>query len=299
MPSQRHELFLLMFQNRPSLAVELLREVFGVEVPKHSEVRTGSAGLTDVQPAEYRADLVVVLWAAERPVLGIIVEAQLKARARKRYSWPAYLMGLRARLECPCVLLVVTPSEATARWAARPIEVGCGTLTPMVVGPTRVPVVTDVERAKRDPELALLSVMAHGRGEVKTAVSIATSAVAAAMGLDEDRRVLYLDVIEAALSEAARKAFAMLPENYEFQGPTFKKGKREGKLEGKREGKLEGMAAGLVDVLEARGLAVDDAVARAGERLRRPRAAAPLVASSSRGDKPGRAVHRRRVTGRV
>lgn len=99
------------------------------------------------------------------------------------------------------MLLVVTPSEATARWAARPIEVGCGTLTPMVVGPTRVPVVTDVERAKRDPELALLSVMAHGRGEVTTAVSIATSAVAAAMGLGEDRRVLYLDVIEATLSE--------------------------------------------------------------------------------------------------
>ena len=149
-----------MFQNRPSLAVELLREVFGVEVPEHSEVRTGNAGLTEVQPAEYRADLVVVLWAAERPVLGVIVEAQLKARPRKRYSWPVYLMGLRARLECPCVLLVVTPSEATARWAARPIEVGCGTLTPRVVGPKRVPVVTDVERAKRDPELSLLSVMA-------------------------------------------------------------------------------------------------------------------------------------------
>ena len=78
------------------------------------------------------------------------------------------------------------------------------------------------------------------------------TAVAAVMGLDEDRRVLYLDVIEAALSEAARKAFAMLPENYEFQGPTFKKGKLEGKL--------EAMTAGLVDVLEARGLAVDEAV---------------------------------------
>ena len=99
-------------------------------------------------------------------------------------------------------------------------------------------------------------VMAHGRGEVETAVGIAASAVAAAMGLDEDRRVLYLDVIEAALSEAARKAFTMLPENYEFQGPTFKKGKREGM----REGKREAMAANLVDVLEARGLVVEETV---------------------------------------
>lgn len=271
MPSHQHELFLLMFQNCPSLAVELLREVFGVEVPEHSQVRTGNAALTDVRPAEYRADLVVEVWRAEEPVLGIIVEVQLRSDGHKRYSWPAYLMGLRARLKCPCVLLVVTPSEATARWAATPIEVGCGTLTPLVVGPKRVPVVTDAQRAKRAPELALLSVMAHGRGKVETALRVAASAVAGSMCLDEDRRVLYLDVIEAALSEAARKAFAMLPENYEFQGPTFKRAKREGKLEGMlegmREGKLEGMregrlalAAGLLDVLEARGVAVNEAV---------------------------------------
>ncbi len=39
-------------------------------------IRLESAELTDVKPAEYRADLVVLLCDGE-PVLGIVVEVQL------------------------------------------------------------------------------------------------------------------------------------------------------------------------------------------------------------------------------
>lgn len=72
------------------------------------------------------------------------------------------------------------------------------------------------------------------------------------------RACYNFDLIEAALSEAARKTFAMLPQNYEFQGPTFKKGKLEGRLEGRIEGKLEGQASAVITVLEARGLSISD-----------------------------------------
>lgn len=268
MPSQLHEMLLLLFRNRPALAPELLREALQLELPTYSEVRLESAELTDVVPAEYRADLVVLL-VDGKPVLGIVVEVQLTPDARKRFSWPVYVTGLRARLECPCCLLVITASDKTAAWAREPIALGPGAkLEPFVVGPRGVPVVTDPERAKRDPELAVLSVMAHGRGDVETAVQIALSAAAAAAPLDEDTRVLYFDVIDAALSEAARKAFEMLPENYEFQGPTYKKarseGLRDGRLEGLRDGRLEGQvsmaAANVLEFLEARGLSVSDEV---------------------------------------
>lgn len=132
-------------------------------------------------------------------------------------------------------MLVVTASAKTARWAAEPISTGPGgQLLAFVVSPEGVPVITDLERAKQDPELAVLSVMAHGHGDVETAVKIALSAASATAELDEDTRVLYFDLLEAALSDAARKAFAMLPAGYEFQGPTFKKGKLEGEREGKR-----------------------------------------------------------------
>jgi hypothetical protein len=154
-------------------------------------------------------------------------------------------------------LLVVTASDNTARWAQEPIALGPGAqLAPLVVGPQGVPVVTDPERAKQDPELAVLSVMAHGRGDVETAVQIALGAVAGSAPLDEDTRVLYFDLIEAALSEAARKAFEMLPQNYEFQGPTYKKAKLEGQL----EGQALMAAASVLDELEARGLSISDEV---------------------------------------
>jgi hypothetical protein len=75
----------VLFRNRPALAPELLREALQVELPNYSEVRLESADFTDVFPAEYRADLVVLLVDGE-PVFGIIVEVQLQPDPRKRLS---------------------------------------------------------------------------------------------------------------------------------------------------------------------------------------------------------------------
>jgi len=76
--------------------------------------------------------------------------------------------------------------------------------------------------------------------------------------LDEERRALYLDVVEAALSEAARKALEMLPENYQFQGPSYRRGRLEGveqgRLEGEREGRAQGEANALLAILQTKGL---------------------------------------------
>jgi hypothetical protein len=87
MPSQLHEALLLLFRNRPELAPELLRDALQVELPAYSEARIESAELSDIQPAEYRADLVVLLYEG-KPVLGIVVEVQLRPDPDKRYSWP-------------------------------------------------------------------------------------------------------------------------------------------------------------------------------------------------------------------
>jgi hypothetical protein len=113
MPSQLHEALLLLFRNRPDLAPELLRGALHVELPTYSEARIESAELTDVQPAEYRADLVVLLYEG-KPVLGIVIEVQLQPDADKGYSWPVYIAGLRARIRCPVCLLVIAPDEAVA-----------------------------------------------------------------------------------------------------------------------------------------------------------------------------------------
>ena len=59
MPSQLHESHLLLFRNQPALAARLIREALGVRLPEFQEARVESADLSELQPAEYRADLVI------------------------------------------------------------------------------------------------------------------------------------------------------------------------------------------------------------------------------------------------
>ena len=124
MPSLAHEILVDLFKTRPSLAAEILVEVLGISLPPYVEARLASADLTEVQPAEYRADAVVVLLEQDIPVRVIIVEVQLAIDPRKRLSWPAYVVISRAIHDCPADLLVVAPDPLVAGWCAEPIEIG-------------------------------------------------------------------------------------------------------------------------------------------------------------------------------
>src|SRR6478752_7603356 len=121
MPSLDHESLVLLFRNQPELAAQLLREALHVELPAYTEARLASSDLTEVVPTEFRAD-AVVLFVDGKPVLRVIVEAQLSRDERKRFSWAAYQTVLRARHECPVEPLVVTPDRAVAAWAAAPVR---------------------------------------------------------------------------------------------------------------------------------------------------------------------------------
>src|SRR3954463_9897621 len=115
MPSYVHELLLLLFRNRSRSAADVLREL-DVQLPEYDDVCIESSDLSHLEPAEYRADLVVFLLKGTRKALGVIVEVQLQPDENKRYAWPAYATNLRARHRCPVCLLVVTVEEAVARW---------------------------------------------------------------------------------------------------------------------------------------------------------------------------------------
>jgi hypothetical protein len=49
-----------------------------------------------------------------QPVLGIVVEVQLAQDSRKRYAWPVYAVGLRARMHACAVRSVSSSSPRTA-----------------------------------------------------------------------------------------------------------------------------------------------------------------------------------------
>jgi hypothetical protein len=208
MPSLLHEGLIALVRDKPEFAADLLRELLHVEVPKFTEARLAEATLTELVPTEYHADAVVLL-VDGKPVFGIIIEAQLQEDARKRFTWPVYAINARARFECPFVVVVVTPDAATARWASLSIELGGGkSWEPFVVGPDGIPVITDPARARREPELTVLSVIAarkafemHPQGEKFFSESQRRS-VASARAAD------VLDVLDArglTVSDAQRE----------------------------------------------------------------------------------------------
>ena len=184
------------------------------------------------------------------------------------------LPSLRARLKCPACLLVVTPNESVAQWCREPIPIGPGNVfTPLVLGPASVPRVEDRATAERDPELAVLSVMAHGvEAESGAFVRVVLEAV---RDLPDERRVLYFDLL-AAVSDAARTALEnlMASGDFRFHSEFAKRfilqgraeghaegrveGEAKGRVEGEAKGRVEGQASALIVLLEARGLRVTD-----------------------------------------
>ena len=143
-------------------------------------------------------------------------------------------------------------ADVVANRLRRPIELGGGNqFVPLVLGPSGVPEVTDAARAAADPELAVLSAMAHGRdADARKALRIAVAAMTASVGLDAERSTLYFDLVAASLSEAARKALqSMDPAKYEYQSEFARRYVAQGKAEGRAEGKAEGRAEGKADLL--------------------------------------------------
>jgi hypothetical protein len=249
MSSWDHEGMVELFRSDPRLAAELLQGTLGVELPAFAEARVESGALTQLNPAELRADLVVSLADGDHAVLGIIVEIQREEDPDKLFSWPAYVGSLRHRLRAPVCLLVVTQSERIANWASRPIWLGPGaSVQPFVLRPSVVPVVDDLEQARQAPELAVLSAMAHGAGNVATAVAVAVAGSTVALELGRDRFLLHFGLIFRALSEAARKAFQMDPQGVRL----FDESQRESFDRGRAAEK----AADVLAVLDARSLPV-------------------------------------------
>jgi hypothetical protein len=188
---------------------------------------------------------------------------------RKRFVWPAYVATLRARLECPVSLLVVTADDAVARWAAKPVSMGgMHHFTPYVLGPSGIPQVIDHALACENPELAVLSALAHGRdADSVRAVEIAVAAQRAIISLDADRASIYVDLITNALGEAARQALKSMDiRKYEYQTEFARHHFSRGVAEGEARGEARGRAALLARLLTARFGSIEP---QANERIER------------------------------
>jgi hypothetical protein len=251
-PSVLHQILVELFRNRSELAPELLRVCAGIELP-HDHVQLTSNDLSQVVSTEYRADFVVELRdRASAIVAAVIVEVQLRADPDKQATWPLYVAALRAKLRCPVTLLVVTPEPAVASWARRPIELGHPgfRLQPVVISFADLPRVVDPVRARRLPELAVLSVMAHPE------IDVATTAIDAIAKLPEELNRLYLDTIMAELPDLVRQALEARMQGYQYRSEFARRYYDQGHKEGRQEGLQAAVIALALTKLDS--LSADD-----------------------------------------
>jgi hypothetical protein len=183
----------------------------------------------------------------------VVYEVQINPDKGKRRSWPVYVANAYEQIGCPVILVVVAPKPAVARRCAVPIVVGEPefALTPMVFGPDRVPVLTDPEQARRNPQLAVLSALAHGDGPESTRVL--DNLAAALQSADPEHIDLYAGAVFATLSDAARTYLEVIMSDGEslYHFPPFQKAHDRGAAEGE--------ANAVLEILATRGLEIPDA----------------------------------------
>lgn len=262
MPSISHESLVSLFRESPGLGPELLRHSSGARIPVIAAPRLISAEFADLSPAEYRADAVVALDDAAGDLLELlIVQVQLDRDRDKHFAWPFYAAGARARFRTKATVLVVSIDEAIARWCTQPIELDShgNTYSPVVIGPSAIPHVTDIEQARRFPELAVLSAAAHGHSS--QGADIARVAITACADLDNPRSALYSDFVMASLGDVARRTLEkyMNIRNYQFQSDFAKKYAAMGRKEGHREVLLRLLALRFDEVPDEVRQRVEDA----------------------------------------
>ncbi|MFI5719694.1 hypothetical protein [Nocardia sp. NPDC051750] len=157
-------------------------------------------------------------------------------------------------MKCPVLLLVICPDRRTAQWASKPLDIGFGhpptTLTPLVLDPSAVPVVTDPEIATELPELAVLSAVAHPHHPDHTQIWVALASGLRTLGADPALR--YHDFILTMLPRAVRPAWEAFMStglrDYNFTSDFARKYIAEGEAKGE--------AKSILTVLDARGIAV-------------------------------------------
>lgn len=257
--SSLHEGMIELVRKQPEFVPELLTQFLDIGVPAPAVAQLVDSVFNEATAVEYRADAVVVMKAHDATVLTAVVEAQLQKDEHKRFTWPHYATGARVQHRCPAIVLVVTPDPLVASWAAQPIDLGPGSVfRPQVIHPGRIPKIVNAREAAQDLQLAALSVIAHGKGDVDAAVTIALALSRAIEALPGTEQWLYLSLIENALSHDAKEKLKMMPEAPKYFSETLRRSWEQDVAAGEAKGEAKGKAKALLRILAQRGLPVSD-----------------------------------------
>lgn len=264
MPSPRHDSLNSLFRQRPELALEILHDLCGLDIPPDALARVESNDFNTRPSDDFTPDTVITAGPPQSPAFGVIVEIQYEKNERKRHQLVRYAMQLSLLLNRPAHVLVIAPNEAVAAFYATPVQTllpGCS-FRPRVLGPSGIPVITDAAEAAANIELALLSVMAHGESDERVVAAF----MEALKAVPREKGNTYNEHCWNVSSAAIRLSMEKIMKTDEW--PVFSPFAREhftkGKEEGHAEGQVEALAGSVLMMLETQGVAVD---AKARERI--------------------------------
>jgi hypothetical protein len=264
MPSAEHESPVALAKLDPDLVAWLLASVFEVKVPEYHHARAQATDVRVLVPRTYHADgMVLFCDPADRPLLAVVLEVQRGRDPTKRRTWKLYVAQLEAELDVDVALVVYCPDAAVAGWYRRLCEPDGSSLLlrPFIFTPDEVPLVVDVDLARANPALAVLSAICHGgQPEVD---DMFPALMEALRSLGPRKAISYYDVVLAGLPVAARtrwEAFMTTEVGHEYRSELFRKIAAENQAVGEARGEARGEGRAVLTVLDARGVEVPAAV---------------------------------------
>jgi len=253
MVSFKHQGLCKLIGERPDFVPTLLETLLGMKLSRNCVIVPAPETIRELGLPEHAADVVVAHRRAtsrRRLNEAFVFEVQLRPDRDKWWSWPVHLCGTRARHQCPTTLVVITTNQRTARWAAKPIDLGReqGELRPLVIGPEQIPRMLELHEARACPELATLAVIVHGhRPESKRLIRNALEVVLERLAKKRERDRLLLELILGSVPRATLREIEdeMDVRTTPLLSGWSKQRIAQGRALGKREGLQKGLQRGL------------------------------------------------------
>lgn len=256
MTTHAHDTPLKLCRERPEFALELAGKVLGIPIPAYDEALPYSESATDVEVRDLNADSVVLCRSGTTNCFGVIVEVQRGEDDRKQFSWPAYLVNIRHRINAPVVLVVICPDRATAAWARKEVETGHPgfVFQPLVLGPDNYPKLTEPSGTGELAEQMVVGALIHGRAPDAESIFAAANHELAALPVERAAR--YAEYMLGQLTERPRRILEALMQNETYPYQSKLLADREAR--GEARGLIRGEARALLTVIESRGLPISE-----------------------------------------
>ena len=253
MPSSVHDALNALFRNRPTLAAELMRDVFDIDLPSDTLVEVAPTHPRGMPVLDREHDGFFTVGRRGKPIHGVVVEFQQSLCEEDRQSWARRSAAFWLRLNQPVLLLVFAPDPRVATWAAQPVVTTLPgyMVHPLVIGPEQIKPITDPAEAADCLELAVLSVMTHGEDR-----AVIETFMEALSKVDEDLGVRYYEYAYRLASPDARRVMEEIMSSATW--PIHSPFAREHFAKGRAAGLAEGRARAVLSVLRARAVAVTD-----------------------------------------